>query len=109
MASKFGCSYGILLDRRGSGAWSVSFPPLHLQATGLSDSLTTRHQCTTEVCLSHMNHIISLVDIAISGANAALLMYDITNASTFEDIRGWLQGNSSFNVLKSEADPPLRY
>lgn len=27
------------------------------------------------------------------GANAALLLYDITNASTFDDIRGWLQGN----------------
>lgn len=26
------------------------------------------------------------------GANAALLLYDITNASTFEDIRGWLEG-----------------
>jgi hypothetical protein len=28
------------------------------------------------------------------GANAALLLYDITNASTFEDIRGWLEGES---------------
>lgn len=28
------------------------------------------------------------------GANAALLLYDITNASTFNDIRGWLQGKS---------------
>jgi hypothetical protein len=27
-----------------------------------------------------------------TGANAALLLYDITNVSTFEDIRGWLQG-----------------
>jgi hypothetical protein len=26
------------------------------------------------------------------GANAALLLYDITNASTFDDIRGWLEG-----------------
>lgn len=26
------------------------------------------------------------------GANAALLLYDITNAKTFDDIRGWLQG-----------------
>jgi len=25
------------------------------------------------------------------GANAALLLYDITNASTFDDIRGWLE------------------
>ena len=26
------------------------------------------------------------------GANAALLLYDITNSSTFEDVRGWLEG-----------------
>ena len=26
------------------------------------------------------------------GANAALLLYDITNASTFNDVRGWLEG-----------------
>jgi len=26
------------------------------------------------------------------GANAALLLYDITNAATFEDVRGWLAG-----------------
>jgi hypothetical protein len=26
------------------------------------------------------------------GANAALLLYDITNASTFDDVRGWLEG-----------------
>lgn len=28
------------------------------------------------------------------GANAALLLYDITNAATFDDIRGWLEGTS---------------
>lgn len=26
------------------------------------------------------------------GANAALLLYDITNASSFDDVRGWLEG-----------------
>lgn len=26
------------------------------------------------------------------GANAALLLYDITNSSTFDDVRGWLEG-----------------
>lgn len=26
------------------------------------------------------------------GAHAALLLYDITNASTFEDVKGWLEG-----------------
>ena len=34
------------------------------------------------------------------GANAALLLYDITNASTFDDIRGWLAGEFLFS-------PPL--
>lgn len=29
------------------------------------------------------------------GANAALLLYDITNAATFEDVRGWLEGASA--------------
>lgn len=28
------------------------------------------------------------------GANAALLLYDITNAATFESVRGWLEGLS---------------
>ena len=28
------------------------------------------------------------------GANAALLLYDITNAATFESVRGWLEGPS---------------
>lgn len=35
------------------------------------------------------------------GANAALLLYDITNASTFEDIRGWLE------ELKKNCSPDL--
>ncbi|KAF9481983.1 hypothetical protein BDN70DRAFT_485050 [Pholiota conissans] len=34
----------------------------------------------------------SMAPMYYRGANAALLLYDITNASTFEDIRGWLQG-----------------
>jgi len=32
----------------------------------------------------------SMAPMYYRGANAALLLYDITNASTFEDIRGWL-------------------
>ncbi|KAF7353076.1 hypothetical protein MVEN_01275600 [Mycena venus] len=35
------------------------------------------------------------------GANAALLLYDITNASTFDDIRGWLE------ELKKNCAPEL--
>ena len=30
------------------------------------------------------------------GANAALLLYDITNSSTFDDVRGWLEGKVLF-------------
>ncbi|KAG6840806.1 hypothetical protein C0991_004161 [Blastosporella zonata] len=37
----------------------------------------------------------------MSGANAALLLYDITNASTFNDIRGWLE------ELKKNCPPEL--
>jgi GTPase SAR1 family protein len=35
-----------------------------------------------------------------SGANAALLLYDITNSSTFEDVRGWLQGLHPTNIQR---------
>ncbi|KAG5637316.1 hypothetical protein H0H81_005009 [Sphagnurus paluster] len=34
----------------------------------------------------------SMAPMYYRGANAALLLYDITNASTFNDIRGWLEG-----------------
>ncbi|KAI0796601.1 P-loop containing nucleoside triphosphate hydrolase protein [Abortiporus biennis] len=33
----------------------------------------------------------SMAPMYYRGANAALLLYDITNAATFEDIRGWLE------------------
>lgn len=33
----------------------------------------------------------SMAPMYYRGANAALLLYDITNASTFDDIRGWLE------------------
>ncbi|XP_006460125.1 hypothetical protein AGABI2DRAFT_191893 [Agaricus bisporus var. bisporus H97] len=33
----------------------------------------------------------SMAPMYYRGANAALLLYDITNSSTFEDVRGWLQ------------------
>ena len=35
------------------------------------------------------------------GANAALLLYDITNAATFDDVRGWLEGKFPFLLLSS--------
>lgn len=36
------------------------------------------------------------LNIPTPGANAALLLYDITNASTFNDVRGWLEGPFAF-------------
>ncbi|CAK5275796.1 unnamed protein product [Mycena citricolor] len=43
----------------------------------------------------------SMAPMYYRGANAALLLYDITNASTFDDIRGWLQ------ELKKNCPPSL--
>ncbi|KAF4619429.1 hypothetical protein D9613_005435 [Agrocybe pediades] len=43
----------------------------------------------------------SMAPMYYRGANAALLLYDITNASTFEDIRGWLE------ELKKNCAPEL--
>lgn len=35
------------------------------------------------------------------GANAALLLYDITNAASFESVRGWLEGLALFIPSRS--------
>lgn len=43
----------------------------------------------------------SMAPMYYRGANAALLLYDITNASTFNDIRGWLE------ELKRNCSPDL--
>ncbi|KAG6813460.1 hypothetical protein H0H92_010794 [Tricholoma furcatifolium] len=43
----------------------------------------------------------SMAPMYYRGANAALLLYDITNASTFNDIRGWLE------ELKKNCNPEL--
>lgn len=43
----------------------------------------------------------SMAPMYYRGAHAALLMYDITNAASFEDIRGWLE------ELKSNCSPDL--
>lgn len=39
------------------------------------------------------------------GANAALLLYDITNDASFESIRGWLEGLSVHSVSLGVAQP----
>lgn len=110
MVSMFVCSYGILLVRIDFGAWLASFPPFHLQTTGLPNSTIPGTYILSRSVLPFISQdSSSYIDIAILGANVALLMYDITNASTFEEIRGWLQGDSRLIFSKSEADPPLRY
>jgi hypothetical protein len=43
------------------------------------------------------------------GANAALLLYDITNQVSFQDVRGWLKGEpfdrpEAFNSTSFPAD-----
>ncbi|EGO01606.1 hypothetical protein SERLA73DRAFT_120279 [Serpula lacrymans var. lacrymans S7.3] len=43
----------------------------------------------------------SMAPMYYRGANAALLLYDITNASTFDDVRGWLE------ELKKNCPPEL--
>ncbi|KAJ2916464.1 hypothetical protein MD484_g3954, partial [Candolleomyces efflorescens] len=43
----------------------------------------------------------SMAPMYYRGANAALLLYDITNSSTFEDVRGWLE------ELKKNCAPDL--
>jgi len=43
----------------------------------------------------------SMAPMYYRGANAALVLYDITNASTFDDVRGWLE------ELKKNCPPEL--
>lgn len=43
----------------------------------------------------------SMAPMYYRGANAALLLYDITNASSFDDVRGWLE------ELKKNCSPEL--
>lgn len=62
-----------------------------------SDRVNDRRLCIIEVrSLCPVTFPLLIGDL---GANAALLLYDITNASTFEDIRGWLEGKTDFHVL----------
>lgn len=56
-----------------------------------------RHPCIIEVgvLITLSFYLSQVAECFVSlpaGANAALLLYDITNASTFQDIRGWLEG-----------------
>ena len=69
--------------------------------------IVDRLPCTIEVCAClpppFVNH-----NLIVSGANAALVLYDITNASTFNDIRGWLQGSMLLVTQIRCYMPPFR-
>jgi GTPase SAR1 family protein len=41
------------------------------------------------------------------GANAALLLYDITNMSSFQDIRGWLEGTRPRSAIDKKKSNQL--
>lgn len=43
------------------------------------------------------------------GANAALLLYDITNAASFQDVRGWLEGAPLSFSSDGCSDQPWRW
>lgn len=58
-----------------------------------------RLRCITEVGNRSVLATHPLKLLGSLGANAALLLYDITNASTFDDIRGWLEGACVHNPL----------
>ncbi|THH06801.1 hypothetical protein EW145_g3836 [Phellinidium pouzarii] len=50
----------------------------------------------------------SMAPMYYRGANAALLLYDITNASTFDDVRGWLEVGSKADLNRSRQVTPDR-
>ena len=80
MASRFASSFGTLLDRSASVVWFV----LVLVNRKLRSSIAL-----TRPFLVH-RHV--QAPMYYRGANAALLLYDITNQASFQDVRGWLNG-----------------
>lgn len=92
-ASRYGCNCGIRRARSGSGAWCAPVISILPTGTGTHVSLP-RPPCIIEVGNRSILATHPLKSLGSLGANAALLLYDITNASTFDDIRGWLEGVS---------------
>ena len=41
-----------------------------------------------------------MVPVYYRGANAAILVFDITNYSTFTDVQTWVQGNNNCVLFK---------
>lgn len=70
--------------------------------------MLSRHPCIIEVSVSHLSPPSPFHSPSLPGANAALLLYDITNSSTFEDVRGWLQGVFTTPFHLSNAHSPCR-
>lgn len=89
-----------LWDTAGQERFRSMVCPLFLSPSNRFH-LGSRHPCIIEVLPTFFLSSPRLRLLA--GANAALLLYDITNVSTFEDIRGWLQGLSALLVVP----PPL--
>jgi hypothetical protein len=70
-------------------------PVMSILPTGISTHVSLpRPPCIIEVGNRSILATHPLKFLGSLGANAALLLYDITNASTFDDIRGWLEGVS---------------
>jgi len=100
MDSKSVFSYGILLVRRDSGAWCARILLDILWHLLTSLPLAGSNVLSRFVLQATSNKVLTFFFLSFClGANAALLLYDITNASTFEDIRGWLEGLHVFICL----------
>lgn len=65
-------------------------------------SLLTPFATADTTILSRFVHRLQLLHALLNappGANAALLLYDITNLDSFQDVRGWLEGNAGLIKL----------
>ena len=72
---------GQLWDTAGQERFRSMVRPRHLLPHPFSDHSRRAH---------HIIH--SQAPMYYRGANAALLLYDITSIVSFEDVRGWLEG-----------------
>ena len=62
-----------------------------------------KHSCTSELLTFYLYRG-DKAPMYYRGANAALLLYDITNAATFDAVRGWLEGTIYFALVLSSHD-----
>lgn len=80
MGSRFVSSFGTLLARSAFVVWFVL---LLVNRNIRSPSALTR---------PFLARVHVQAPMYYRGANAALLLYDITNQVSFQDVRGWLKG-----------------